>query len=241
MNIRILTIGATLALLSCTADAQLVRYGIVCRDTSLTNLFRLEVDVDTSIAPTVANGGATHRWRTSDGNAAIVAARVFQDNPAPFGSAAPTVTEFEIVNTSIELSNDHQVGSDFIDSLSIQITLPSPELFNIGVVIRVDAQPVPPATFLDLFTLDMPNATFSLAPFTTNQVSVVDDMGDADFGTLLSFRVFNPLTEIPACSDADVTTTGATIEGQPGFGKPDGGIDLDDLGYFLNLWLAGCP
>jgi len=38
--------------------------------------------------------------------------------------------------------------------------------------------------------------------------------------------------------DADVTTTGATLEGQPGFGIPDGNVDLDDLGYFLNLWVA---
>jgi len=38
---------------------------------------------------------------------------------------------------------------------------------------------------------------------------------------------------------ADVTTTGATLEGQAGYGEPDGNIDLDDLGFFLNLWLAG--
>ncbi|MEM9066010.1 MAG: GC-type dockerin domain-anchored protein [Planctomycetota bacterium] len=38
------------------------------------------------------------------------------------------------------------------------------------------------------------------------------------------------------CS-ADLTTTGATLLGQVGFGTPDGAVDLDDLGYFLNLWL----
>ncbi|MEM9066304.1 MAG: GC-type dockerin domain-anchored protein [Planctomycetota bacterium] len=41
------------------------------------------------------------------------------------------------------------------------------------------------------------------------------------------------------CSEGDVTHTGATLVGQPGFGAPDGIIDLDDLGYFLNFWLPG--
>jgi len=40
---------------------------------------------------------------------------------------------------------------------------------------------------------------------------------------------------------ADVTTTGATIEGQAGFGEPDGVSDLDDLGYYLNAWIGQQP
>lgn len=35
---------------------------------------------------------------------------------------------------------------------------------------------------------------------------------------------------------ADITTSGATLPGQPGLGVPDGVVDLDDLGRFLNLW-----
>ncbi|MEM9066460.1 MAG: GC-type dockerin domain-anchored protein [Planctomycetota bacterium] len=42
-----------------------------------------------------------------------------------------------------------------------------------------------------------------------------------------------------ACNEADVTSSGATLQGQPGFGEPDGVIDLDDLGYYLSFWLAG--
>jgi len=38
---------------------------------------------------------------------------------------------------------------------------------------------------------------------------------------------------------ADVTMTGATLAGQPGFGEPDGISDPDDLGYFLGFWIAG--
>ncbi|MEM9065646.1 MAG: GC-type dockerin domain-anchored protein [Planctomycetota bacterium] len=37
---------------------------------------------------------------------------------------------------------------------------------------------------------------------------------------------------------ADLTTTGATLQGQPGFGIPDGTADLDDLGYFLGFFLT---
>ncbi|MEM9066134.1 MAG: GC-type dockerin domain-anchored protein [Planctomycetota bacterium] len=43
----------------------------------------------------------------------------------------------------------------------------------------------------------------------------------------------------PTCGPADITTTGATVDGQPGFGEPDGVVDLDDLGYYLNFWLVG--
>ncbi|MEM9064764.1 MAG: choice-of-anchor B family protein [Planctomycetota bacterium] len=45
--------------------------------------------------------------------------------------------------------------------------------------------------------------------------------------------------QIPACGVGDVTTTGATLVGQPGFGQPDGIVDLDDLGYYLLFWLDG--
>ncbi|MEM9065992.1 MAG: glycoside hydrolase family 16 protein [Planctomycetota bacterium] len=44
----------------------------------------------------------------------------------------------------------------------------------------------------------------------------------------------------PPCV-ADLTTTGATLVGQSGFGTPDGVADLDDLGFFLNYWITGDP
>jgi len=37
----------------------------------------------------------------------------------------------------------------------------------------------------------------------------------------------------------DVTATGATLPGQPGYGVPDATVDLDDLGFYLNNWMAG--
>jgi len=38
----------------------------------------------------------------------------------------------------------------------------------------------------------------------------------------------------------DVTTSGATIPGQPGFGVPDGVVDGDDLSFFIGFWQQGC-
>ncbi|MEM9065901.1 MAG: GC-type dockerin domain-anchored protein [Planctomycetota bacterium] len=46
--------------------------------------------------------------------------------------------------------------------------------------------------------------------------------------------------DTPPCKP-DLTTTGATLPGQPGFGIPDGVVDLDDLGYFLGFWLMSDP
>jgi len=41
-----------------------------------------------------------------------------------------------------------------------------------------------------------------------------------------------------ACCVGDLTSTGATLAGQPGFGVPDGVADPDDLGYYLGFWLV---
>lgn len=40
---------------------------------------------------------------------------------------------------------------------------------------------------------------------------------------------------------ADRTATGASTAGFPGFGEADGVVNLDDLGFFLNLWLVQDP
>ncbi|MEM9064072.1 MAG: GC-type dockerin domain-anchored protein [Planctomycetota bacterium] len=61
---------------------------------------------------------------------------------------------------------------------------------------------------------------------------------NADDVTQSDIDAFN--TEFPFAPDCigDVTTTGATLPGQPGFGEPDGAADLDDLGYFLGFFLV---
>ncbi|MEM9065391.1 MAG: DVUA0089 family protein [Planctomycetota bacterium] len=52
------------------------------------------------------------------------------------------------------------------------------------------------------------------------------------------FYRFEVQTPPPPPCIGDVTTTGATLIGQPGFGVQDGSVDLDDLGYYLNGWVA---
>ncbi|MEM9066795.1 MAG: immunoglobulin domain-containing protein [Planctomycetota bacterium] len=56
-------------------------------------------------------------------------------------------------------------------------------------------------------------------------------------GSVTSQQAIVAVTPTSSGGSADVTTTGATVAGQPGFGVPDGSIDLDDLGFFLGLWL----
>ncbi|MEM9066458.1 MAG: GC-type dockerin domain-anchored protein [Planctomycetota bacterium] len=74
--------------------------------------------------------------------------------------------------------------------------------------------------------------------------------GDANnLGELLPIEFEPTLTSITSIGDigssggpilcpADLTTTGATLMGQPGFAMPDGVVDLDDLGYFIGVWLS---
>jgi len=51
----------------------------------------------------------------------------------------------------------------------------------------------------------------------------------------IEFELTSPAVECVG----DVTATGATLFGQPGFGEPDGLVDADDLGYFLSFWTEG--
>lgn len=61
--------------------------------------------------------------------------------------------------------------------------------------------------------------------------------GQVDFNNM----AFTGRVAETGCSPADLTTSGATLDGQEGFGVADGIVDLDDLGYFLNLWVASDP
>ncbi|MEM9065982.1 MAG: hypothetical protein AAGB51_10880 [Planctomycetota bacterium] len=64
----------------------------------------------------------------------------------------------------------------------------------------------------------------------------IDGDGDGMPGGDLILRY-----EHARASVGDITTTGATLPGQTGFGMPDGKVDLDDLGYYLTFWLTGIP
>jgi len=79
------------------------------------------------------------------------------------------------------------------------------------------------------------------ATFTLPEADSLGDDGTVAFiarAASGSDIVFTWRPPSPACSPADVTTTGATLAGQPGFGVPDGVADPDDLGYYLGFWLV---
>lgn len=93
------------------------------------------------------------------------------------------------------------------------------------------------------FTPSIESETLLLTPGDYQWVIEADAIVPSD-GSLQTSAdaIIYPLLEaepIEPCSPADLTTTGATLSGQPGFGFPDGVADFDDLGYYLNLWSAG--
>jgi len=52
----------------------------------------------------------------------------------------------------------------------------------------------------------------------------------------------SPPTRQGASGSTSAPTVGpGTLPGQAGLGEPDGVVNLDDLGFFLNLWLTGTP
>jgi len=60
-------------------------------------------------------------------------------------------------------------------------------------------------------------------------------------GRLSAVAFLDAVDAFAAPCGADLTSTGASLPGQPGYGEPDGVADLDDLGYFLNHWLMQDP
>ncbi|MEM9065542.1 MAG: S8 family peptidase [Planctomycetota bacterium] len=57
-------------------------------------------------------------------------------------------------------------------------------------------------------------------------------------GMVNAFDALTAALAEPECN-ADVTSTGGTIPGSPGYGNPDGVVDLDDLGYIVDAWISG--
>ncbi|MEM9063877.1 MAG: GC-type dockerin domain-anchored protein [Planctomycetota bacterium] len=86
---------------------------------------------------------------------------------------------------------------------------------------------------LDTATEGLFSATYTIA--TADDASLTG----ATSGVPLTLTLIGEVTS--AACITDVTTAGATLPGQPGYGVADGISDLDDLGYYLNFWLTGDP
>jgi len=82
----------------------------------------------------------------------------------------------------------------------------------------------------------LPNTVVETLEFQNPDTLVAFTHGRGAFITAL-----DPIGPQPNGCPADVTATGTTLPGQPGFGVPDGNIDADDLGYFLSFFLAADP
>lgn len=88
-----------------------------------------------------------------------------------------------------------------------------------------------------VFPIEIDTSTAGVFEATLN-IAAADDpsLAGAVSNATLSLVISGEVTQ-GGCI-GDVTTTGGTIPGQPGYGVPDGIANLDDLGYFLGAWTA---
>ncbi|MEM9065907.1 MAG: YncE family protein [Planctomycetota bacterium] len=105
-------------------------------------------------------------------------------------------------------------SGEFIDAAILLATVPANEAVTVTAVVPSTAERL---------SIDRDNDGF----LNFDEVQSCADPGDP-FST----------PDNSSCCPADITTTGATLAGQFGFGVPDGVGDIDDLGYFLGAWLA---
>ena len=84
-----------------------------------------------------------------------------------------------------------------------------------------------------------PSATSALECPTT-WVRAVTQYTTAPFSQDLDQNGIPDECGVVACSEADITTTGAGA-GDPGFGVPDGQVTGADINYYVNIWVVGCP
>lgn len=198
----------------------------------------LVVWIDRSVPP-VFTDPVTAEWSDALGNPAVLGA-VWHE-PSVVDAFDGDVKVFDVSNAVVRMQDGLDVNGFFLDGFSIQFTDPMPGLTSASASLSAVNFTNPP-TFADSFSLAFPDGPLNMSGNANRMISMSSGgspiSGDFSFIAVASTTAPPP---VPACSDADVTTTGATIEGQPGYARADGEVDLDDLGYFLNLWLAGCP
>ncbi|MEM9065869.1 MAG: GC-type dockerin domain-anchored protein [Planctomycetota bacterium] len=93
---------------------------------------------------------------------------------------------------------------------------------------------------IDWYTIDSGGGISEGGGFTLYGTIGQHDAGEPMTGggfTLTPGFWAGAITSGPACP-GDLTTTGATLAGLPGFGVPDGIADLDDLGYYINAFVT---
>lgn len=100
-----------------------------------------------------------------------------------------------------------------------------------GIRSRNGSEIVVPVVSGSVFFANTPNDT---------DVVITDGGGNA-FGSPFPPPAVPVAASTPeGCSRADVTTSGAN-PGDPEDGVPDGAVTVEDLTFFVELWLQGCP
>lgn len=83
----------------------------------------------------------------------------------------------------------------------------------------------------------------SVSPYSPSVPTVwdYDSDGRPDLAANTVSGIEVTLNTLPLPCIADTTSTGAIAPGIANYGVSDGTVDLDDLGFYLNLWLAAHP
>ncbi|MEM9066794.1 MAG: GC-type dockerin domain-anchored protein [Planctomycetota bacterium] len=143
--------------------------------------------------------------------------QIFNDLPVEFGGFRDGLS-FRIEDPLNESETNPFLSSTMVFGFLFESTVPIPSAMDNGV-----RQPLGP---INLQWFAQP---ILFEYFRDNSMTPVVET--------LRAEITSAVVVPKPCSPADRTTTGATIPGQPGIGLPDGKVDLDDLGFFLNLWL----
>ncbi|MEM9066456.1 MAG: GC-type dockerin domain-anchored protein [Planctomycetota bacterium] len=167
-------------------------------------------------------------WVTSVGSTEIASAGLAFDGSAIFavdasssGSSLYNIDQITGASAAIAPIID-AISSDAVMLTGLEFD-PNGVLFGIGY-------PVGDGTSIRLYEIDPTTGTAldnGVLTYAQNPVAAVAVTADSD-----------PGNGRPGCL-ADMTTSGATLFGQPGWGEYDGVVDIDDLGFYINAWLVG--
>ncbi|MEM1330391.1 MAG: hypothetical protein AAGG07_07505 [Planctomycetota bacterium] len=158
----------------------------------------------------------------------VINAGPWGDEPTPSGWNGPAGSDLRI---SGELSSGYRVGS-----MGDAVRLPYAQaaVFEPNGMIRF----VP--GWNEVVLTDPCNGWVTLRRWSVGYINggfrydYISDQRDAHLSELVGF---DPTQGGGASHPADMTTAG-TDPGNPGYGEPDGEVSIDDLQYYIELWMA---
>ncbi|MEM9065985.1 MAG: hypothetical protein AAGB51_10895 [Planctomycetota bacterium] len=241
MNIRICTAAASVA--TAVSSAAIADFTLLtmtgeatARGSTVPAL--LEIVLDQDAAPDMPNS-FTAEWTSLAMKEAIVAAR-FEG----LGITGPfdVRTNFSLGRTTtVRLKNDETIpGTGTFDSALIEIVAKTGDIESITWSAQLACFTPPCNSDADDLDLDFADGLSQLGSNFSSLFVLETPAGELfefEVDTFIAETVRTPPFGIDD-SPADLTTTGATLPGATGYGVPDGVVDLDDLGYFIFIWLG---